>query len=305
MELLISVIVGILIVEAYVWLPKISEWLIERAVQRLRSEDQVRCREEWKAGLDALPNTVIKLVHALSYRGAARRINADFFENKLNEINALIEECVHKHSGAVVSYGAWKETLGILHRLKLDLQLARQKLDLQLSGMKARVMEAPNEEVASSFQKAVTTLETVAETTFEKCAASASKIGLQAGLLTVSVDKSIERLNHVKGLILRGSEKRNQVTALLGQRDVSPDMLDTLLGELASDLHTVKDIFEDANWGDDDSFEELKRIMAQEEAERSSILLQEWVRSMRRLNIRARATLTLIETTQTREPPPI
>ncbi len=66
MELVISVVIGILIVEAYVWLPKISEWLIERAVQCLRSEDQDRCREEWKAGLDALPNTVIKLVHAFS-----------------------------------------------------------------------------------------------------------------------------------------------------------------------------------------------------------------------------------------------
>jgi hypothetical protein len=222
MELVISVIVGILIVEAYVWLPKISEWLIERAVQRLRSEDQDRCREEWKAGLDALPNTVIKLVHALSYLGAARRINADFFENKLTEIGALIEECGHKHSGWAVSFGAWKETLGILHQLKLDIQLSRQELDLQLSGLKARVMEVRNDEVVSSLQKTVTTLETVAETTFEKVAASTSAIGLQAALLTVSVDKSIERLNHVEGLILRTSEKRDQVTALLGQRDVSP-----------------------------------------------------------------------------------
>ena len=53
MELVISVVIGILIVEAYAWLPKFSEWLTERAVLRLRSEDQDRCREEWKAGLDA------------------------------------------------------------------------------------------------------------------------------------------------------------------------------------------------------------------------------------------------------------
>jgi hypothetical protein len=30
----ISVVIGILIVEAYAWMPKISEWLIKRAVQR-------------------------------------------------------------------------------------------------------------------------------------------------------------------------------------------------------------------------------------------------------------------------------
>jgi hypothetical protein len=39
-------------------------------------------------------------------------------------------------------------------------------------------------------------------------------------------------------------------------------MLDTLLGELAGELHTVRGIFEDDNWGDDDSLTELKRIMA-------------------------------------------
>jgi hypothetical protein len=128
----------------------------------------------------------------------------------------------------------------------------------------------PNEEVASSFQKAVTTFETAAET-FDKLAASASPFDLQAALLTESFDRLTERLNHLKGLILRGSEKRDQVTALLGQRDVSPDMLDTLLGELASDLRTVKDFFEDDNWEDDDSLRELKKIMAvREGAERSA-----------------------------------
>lgn len=248
MELVISVVIGILIVEAYVWLPKISEWLIERAVQRLRSEDQDRCREEWKAGLDALPNTVIKLVHALSYLGAAHRINADVFENKLTEINALIEECGHKHSGALVVFGAAKEQLG-------RAQTLRQELDLPLSGWKARLIGEPNTEIAFSLQKAVTTLEKLADT-------FASGIVRSAALLTVSVDRSTERLNHVKGLLLRAAEKRDQVTALLGRRDVSPDMLDVQLAELRSDLHTVKNIFEDDKWGDDDSLRAGKRIAA-------------------------------------------
>jgi hypothetical protein len=245
MELVISVVVGILIVEAYAWLPKISAWLIDRAAQRLRSEDQDRCREEWKAGLDALPNTIIKFVHALSFLGAANRINADFFENKLAEINALTEECVHKHSGAVAIFGANQQD----GRLQLRELLGRY---LQLSGLKARMMEVPNEEVAFSLQKAGTTLETAAET-FEKLAdTSASAIGAQVAMLTV-IARMIERLNHVKCLLLRASEKRDQVTAVLGHRDVSPDMLDAQLAELRSDLHTVKNIFEDDKWGDDHS----------------------------------------------------
>jgi hypothetical protein len=184
MELVISIVIGIPIVEAYAWMPKISGWLIEREVQRLRREDQNRCREEWRAGLDALPNSVPKLIHALSYLGAAHRINGDFFENKLTEIDALMEECVHKHSGWVVLFGASKKQLG--------RPTVRSMLDLQLSGLKARRMtEAPNEEVPSSLQKAVTDLEGLAD-------AFDSGIRRSEELLTVCVDRNAERLNHVK-----------------------------------------------------------------------------------------------------------
>lgn len=248
MELVISVVIGILIVEAYAWLPKISEWLLEWAVQGLRSEDQDRCREEWRSGLDALPNTVIKLVHALSFLGAAHRINADYFESKLGEINTLIEECGHKYSGAVASMHAAKEKLG-------RTQTLRQELGLPLSDLKARVIEAPNKEAASTLQNAVTVLEDFADT----CARA---IGRAREFLTVSVDRSTERLNHIKDLMLSASEKCDRVTELLGRRDVSPNTLDSLLAELASDLHTVKKIFDDDKWGDGDSFREHKRIMA-------------------------------------------
>jgi hypothetical protein len=61
---------------------------------------------------------------------------------------------------------------------------------------------------------------------------------------------------------LRALEKRDQVAELLGRRDVSPDTLDTLLADLAGDLDTVKNIFEDDNWGDDDSLREAQRITA-------------------------------------------
>lgn len=59
-------------------------------------------------------------------------------------------------------------------------------------------------------------------------------------------------LNHVNDLLLRASKKRDQVIEILGRRDVSPEMVDTILAELASDLHTVKYIFADDKWGDDD-----------------------------------------------------
>jgi hypothetical protein len=253
MELVISVVIGILIVEAYAWLPKLSEKIIEWVVQGLRSEDQDRGREEMTADLNALPNTVVKLIHALSYLGAAQKMNADFFDSKLAAIDALIEECDHKHSRMVVAFHAAKERLGIS---QTDF---RQKL-AQLSALKARV---DGIEVTCSLQNAVTAISSLqnAVTAINGLAGTyAIGIGRSADLMAVCVDRVTERLNHVKGLILRALHKRDQVAELLGRRDVSPDTLDTLLADLAGDLDTVKNIFEDDNWGDDDSLREAERI---------------------------------------------
>ncbi len=114
--------------------------------------------------------------------------------------------------------------------------------------------EAPNEEVPSSLQKAVTDLEGLAD-------AFDSGIRRSDELLTVCVDRNAERLNHVKGLIVRASEKRDHVTELFGRRDVSPDMLNTLLADLARDLHKMKKIFEDDKW-DDGGLQECESIVA-------------------------------------------
>jgi nitrate reductase assembly molybdenum cofactor insertion protein NarJ len=101
MELLIPIVVGILVYEAYAWLPKISEWLIERAVYRLPAEDQDRCREEWKANLDTLPNTVVKLLHALSFTfcRTADWISIETFEMKFHEIDCVLKKLTEQHDG--------------------------------------------------------------------------------------------------------------------------------------------------------------------------------------------------------------
>jgi hypothetical protein len=243
MELVISIVIGILIVEAYAWMPKISGLLIEREVQRLRREDQNRCREEWRAGLDALPNSVAKLIHALSYLGAANRINGDFFENKLSKINALIEECRRKQSAVA---HAWREKL-VNSRSKFVL--SSNELQLSLSRLEALVAEVlPNEEVTSSIKSLLKSL-------------ADARASLKAEGLT-RVFRMADRLRHVNDLILRASEKRDRVSELLSRCDGSPHMLDALLGELASDLHGLKGIFEDNNWRDEDALREREHQLS-------------------------------------------
>jgi hypothetical protein len=183
MELVISVVLAILVVEAYAWLPKISEWLTERAVLRLRSEDQDRCREEWKAGLDALPNTVIRLVHALSYLGAAQKINADVFESNLAEINTLAEECGCKYSTVFASFRVATESVN----------KGFEEFEQSTSTLETCITRLPTRYVVSS---------------------PIPKTKMMAGkakeLINIGIDKVNDRLSHVSGLMLGASEKRDQ-----------------------------------------------------------------------------------------------
>ena len=75
MDVLISIVVAVLLAEGYVWVPRLSDWLIEHAVSQLVRDEQDRYREEWKAHLHDYPNSIVQLVHALSFAwpGATRR----------------------------------------------------------------------------------------------------------------------------------------------------------------------------------------------------------------------------------------
>ncbi len=88
MELVISIIVAIfvavLISETYAWLPKISKLILHRAVRRLDPKDQERYLTEWNANLEDLPNTLVKLVHAISHYVAADRIRTEIVDAQWN-----------------------------------------------------------------------------------------------------------------------------------------------------------------------------------------------------------------------------
>jgi hypothetical protein len=249
MELLISIVIGILIVEAYAWLPRLSHLLIDLAVQRLRKEDQDRCREEWSADLAALPNTVVRLVHAVSCLAAAHKINLDFFETRLTVLDADIEELDRKQSGMIMSFRKAKDSL---HRLGTT---QRQMLDKHRAELRTQLVAPPNKEVESSWQSLMRNMEQFIDT-YGNAADRSRK------LLSVCIDRTGDRLTYVKGLIIKARRKRDQLTELLGRRDVSPDRFDALLVDLANDLNAVKNIFADDKWGDDDALREHKRLRA-------------------------------------------
>jgi hypothetical protein len=105
MELVISILVGVFIMEGYAWMPNFSNWLLKQAVCRVHAEERERFREEWSAALNDLPNTMYRFGHALSIYFSVDRINSDFVEAKCGEIDYLISYLTSRHQENVEQLG--------------------------------------------------------------------------------------------------------------------------------------------------------------------------------------------------------
>jgi len=151
-EFLASILVAIIVVELYAWLPKIAEWLRELAVSRVRAEDRERCREEWKERLNGLPNTVIRVVDAFSLLGAARQINADVCEDKLAELNtrlANLSDIHHRNCRKVKE----AEQLFWSNRESRDTRFRCAEKDLQESNLRLLDASAPHPSLQMSVKR--------------------------------------------------------------------------------------------------------------------------------------------------------
>ena len=237
MELVTSLIVGALLIEAYAWLPKITEWLLEQAVGQLPVEDQERCRDEWKAGLDDFPNTIVKLVHALSFQGAAIRISADILEAKIEETDRLLHDITRRHFVAFEQLRAG--TVG-LDRKRNELKTALQQISIM------KVQASANEQHADAAQKAWSALERYGSTLTVLTDRSWE-------LLKVSVESADVRFHHLDGLIKETSNIFHQVLEQSRGGGEPFGVIAKRLASVVSDLGKVKNILEDDNWGDDES----------------------------------------------------
>lgn len=64
MEVLISFVTGIILIEAYVWLDPLSIWLVRRVAKELPKHRQAEFIEQFTADLATLPNSIAKVYFA-------------------------------------------------------------------------------------------------------------------------------------------------------------------------------------------------------------------------------------------------
>lgn len=65
MEVLVSLVVGAALIEAYAWLDPLAKWLVNRAARRLPEEHRDTFTRMFVADLDALPHSFAKIGFAL------------------------------------------------------------------------------------------------------------------------------------------------------------------------------------------------------------------------------------------------
>lgn len=65
MEILISIVIGIALMELYAWLDPLAKWLVDRVAKKLPEDRQADFTEQFMADLATLPNSVAKVYFAL------------------------------------------------------------------------------------------------------------------------------------------------------------------------------------------------------------------------------------------------
>lgn len=93
MGIVISLVVGLVLCELYVWLPKLSEAIVERAVLRIPDNDQahVRYREEWQAHLADMPNSTARLLLASCLWLSSFRIRTTLLDSYNVKVKGIAE----------------------------------------------------------------------------------------------------------------------------------------------------------------------------------------------------------------------
>jgi DNA repair exonuclease SbcCD ATPase subunit len=210
-SILVSVFVGFLIMEAYAWGPRISEWLVERAVRRLPIEEQERCRAEWKADLASLPNSAVQVVWALGCFRAAIQGNLMIFQEKLDQIDDLIGELAKKH---LIN----KQKM---QPLKADLESQNERM----GGLKHALnnLNSLATSVGAGGSPVVNaSMERLAESCGEYVEAMTMALNRSHELIDMKAQELNAKLNRADALVQKIVEKHSRLINLYGAADWAP-----------------------------------------------------------------------------------
>lgn len=97
--IVIGLITGFAVMEAYAWFDAIAVWLMNRATRHIVKDQRDRYREEWAADLSAIPTSLYKLAYAATNfrKRVAYQINAVFIAGALDLFEEFAIESAHDY----------------------------------------------------------------------------------------------------------------------------------------------------------------------------------------------------------------
>jgi hypothetical protein len=261
MELLISIAITLLIAEVYVWLPRLSDWLVDRAVLRLADEMQDRYREEWKSHLHSLPNSIVRLVEALSLLGphTANDINDAHFSARTREFDGALDTLANQHDALAQKIRSLvvKATMNRETIVGLEQTVRAHERNLRALEWPDPIRQAPNfPDIQTAVLKATDEFDRFGHAVVRAITRATTITTAAVGRLNGRVDENEWHLLAIRA-------KRAHLQDVLRKRKPSAVAASAALTDLDQELGLFREKIKDAGIDNDDPAgeEEYKRIM--------------------------------------------
>jgi hypothetical protein len=238
LTLVISSLLALLQRELYTLLPRLSYWLIRQVAGRLPIEIRSRYEEEWLAESEDYVGSLVQVAHATSliFCGTSGRLTRDYYEGRLLEL---------------------EESLGTLFvtwsALERQLTIFREQLPVQRRSLLATLKQSANGAVASCHAGEGSARKSGNQVLADKLqdlaksfCALATTIEQAVSILFRNTDLEIEFLMGValesKQLVLDASLRVNGTLRLLRRRRNDWDVIEEVVGDVASRVHNFKHV---------------------------------------------------------------
>jgi hypothetical protein len=248
-SVVLSVVVSVLVIEFYAWLPKLATKLVEHQVRRLLVAHQERYRGEWTAEMLALPDSIAQIVFAVGLLGAAERVNEAIISSRLEKLEGIMAEVCKRHGEMVATYGdepsrlvALKQSFAstVRETFKLSEAPKMQDSDAERAAALARLAET-----VQAFGSSVVTAH---DTAIDHLRTAIVAVNERLGGMRQTLDVDANRLV---------SAQRSWTGQSLPHQT-----LDHELDAIEAEITGLKAMFVDDKWGDDRALSEHKRLYA-------------------------------------------
>jgi hypothetical protein len=217
-----SIILALLVTELYIWLPRLSRWIVKRCVLRLPEALQERYREEWEGTFSELPSSILLVVHALSLvlSNSSQRISQNYYEAEIQNSRMNLVKFQHQNKIALKSIEelriAWTENLSA--RQSMTSSLNNTVIEVEIMLGRSNINEALAKSVEASCKEFIGTI-------FENAERASTLLELSVSEAINTVDGICVDLDLAQDLILKAS-------ALSTLPKSRPMDLDSILREL-------------------------------------------------------------------------